>query len=81
MGSRPGAILRLKKTPPAPRFRVRESSDALPANEQRGHRSLRRGVRQIPSSYSATISPDPPSSAGKSFSLGSPSRIGSTVSE
>jgi hypothetical protein len=26
------------------------------------------------------ISPEPPSSAGKSFSFGSPSRIGSTVS-
>ncbi len=30
--------------------------------------------------YSATISPEPPNSAGKSFSLGSPSRIGRTVS-
>ncbi|MEJ0068168.1 MAG: hypothetical protein WDO24_04910 [Pseudomonadota bacterium] len=30
--------------------------------------------------YSATVSPEPPSSAGKSFSLGSPSFIGSTVS-
>ena len=31
--------------------------------------------------YSRTISPDPPNSAGKSFSLGRPSRIGNTVSE
>jgi hypothetical protein len=31
--------------------------------------------------YSATLSPDPPSSAGKSLSFGRPSRIGSTVSE
>src|SRR5580704_14034330 len=31
--------------------------------------------------YSGTAIPDPPSSAGKSFSLGSPSFIGSTVSE
>ncbi len=30
--------------------------------------------------YSLTIVPDPPSSAGKSFSFGKPSRIGSTVS-
>lgn len=32
------------------------------------------------SPYSGTVSPEPPNSAGKSFSLGSPSRIGSTVS-
>ena len=31
--------------------------------------------------YSGTVSPDPPSSAGKSFIFGSPSFIGSTVSE
>ena len=31
--------------------------------------------------YSAMLSPDPPNSAGKSLSFGSPSRIGSTVSE
>jgi hypothetical protein len=30
--------------------------------------------------HSATDSPEPPNSAGKSFSLGSPSFIGSTVS-
>jgi hypothetical protein len=30
--------------------------------------------------YSAIISPEPPSSAGKSFSFGKPSRTGSTVS-
>jgi hypothetical protein len=30
--------------------------------------------------YSGTDSPEPPNSAGKSFSLGSPSFIGSTVS-
>src|SRR5665213_718136 len=30
--------------------------------------------------YSATTSPDPPNSAGKSRSFGRPSRIGSTVS-
>ena len=30
--------------------------------------------------YSGSIVPDPPSSAGKSFSFGSPSFIGSTVS-
>lgn len=32
-------------------------------------------------SYSDIISPEPPNSFGKSFSLGKPSRIGSTVSE
>jgi hypothetical protein len=32
------------------------------------------------SSYSAIASPEPPNSAGKSLSLGRPSRIGSTVS-
>ena len=44
--------------------------------------SVRRAVTSVETrlSYSAIISPDPPSSAGKSFSLGSPSRIGSTVS-
>src|SRR6476619_4688345 len=31
--------------------------------------------------YSGTATPEPPSSAGKSFSLGRPSFIGSTVSE
>src|ERR1700724_143348 len=31
-------------------------------------------------SYSATVSPEPPNSAGKSFSLGRPSFIRSTVS-
>ena len=30
--------------------------------------------------YSGSIVPDPPSSAGKSFSFGSPSFIGTTVS-
>ncbi len=30
--------------------------------------------------YSAMISPEPPKSAGKSFSFGRPSRMGSTVS-
>ena len=30
--------------------------------------------------YSGTVSPEPPNSAGKSFSFGKPSRIGSTVS-
>jgi hypothetical protein len=30
--------------------------------------------------YSAMISPEPPNSAGKSLSFGSPSRMGSTVS-
>lgn len=34
-----------------------------------------------PSAYSAAISPEPPNSAGKSFSLGNPSRMGRTVSE
>jgi hypothetical protein len=33
------------------------------------------------STYSGTASPEPPNSLGKSFSLGSPSRIGKTVSE
>ena len=40
------------------------------------HRGLGTGVDR----HSATISPDPPISAGKSFIFGSPSRIGSTVS-
>lgn len=41
-----------------------------------------RGLRPRPESvaYSATTSPEPPNSAGKSFSFGSPSRMGSTVS-
>jgi hypothetical protein len=30
--------------------------------------------------YSATTSPEPPNSAGKSFNFGSPSRMGKTVS-
>ncbi len=30
--------------------------------------------------YSGTISPEPPNSFGKSFSLGRPSRMGKTVS-
>jgi GNAT superfamily N-acetyltransferase len=36
--------------------------------------------RTAVASHSATISPDPPNSLGKSFSFGKPSRIGSTVS-
>jgi hypothetical protein len=39
-----------------------------------------RGGRNDWSYYSAICWPDPPNSAGKSFSFGSPSRIGSTVS-
>ena len=41
-----------------------------------------RNVRPFrsPTVYSATTSPEPPNSAGKSFSFGNPSRIGSTVS-
>lgn len=35
-------------------------------------------VRHLP--YSGTATPDPPNSAGKSFSLGSPSFMGNTVS-
>ncbi len=38
-----------------------------------------RGGDGVPN-YSGTTSPEPPNSAGKSFSFGSPSRIGSTVS-
>ena len=38
------------------------------------------GTRSGPSYYSGTVSPDPPKSAGKSFILGNPSFIGSTVS-
>ena len=34
----------------------------------------------VAAGHSATISPDPPNSPGKSFNLGSPSGIGSTVS-
>ena len=50
---------------------------------------LRQGVRRLPrhptaparlSAYSGIASPEPPNSAGKSFSFGSPSFIGSTVS-
>jgi len=40
----------------------------------------RRTPARIARVYSGTAMPDPPSSAGKSFSLGSPSFIGSTVS-
>ena len=36
--------------------------------------------RGIGNRYSAIASPEPPNSAGKSFSFGRPSRIGSTVS-
>ena len=44
------------------------------------------GVRMVDAEpaavgHSVTISPEPPSSFGKSLSLGNPSRIGSTVSE
>jgi len=40
----------------------------------------RGGRRQAASGSSAIVSPEPPSSAGKSLSLGRPSRMGSTVS-
>ncbi len=36
--------------------------------------------RPLAGRYSTIVSPEPPNSAGKSFSLGRPSRIGSTVS-
>jgi hypothetical protein len=38
-------------------------------------------ANSIPFSYSGMTSPEPPNSLGKSFSLGSPSRIGRTVSD
>ena len=41
---------------------------------------LREARRARRASYSGTVSPEPPNSAGKSLSLGSPSFIGSTVS-
>jgi GNAT superfamily N-acetyltransferase len=40
----------------------------------------RRTVTRSAFGHSVTVSPDPPNSLGKSFSLGRPSRIGSTVS-
>ncbi len=40
--------------------------------------ACRRGPR--PRSHSGIVAPEPPNSTGKSFSLGRPSRIGSTVS-
>ncbi len=46
-----------------------------------GHSSALFPGPHFPGRHSATISPEPPNSAGKSFSFGSPSRIGSTVSE
>ena len=42
---------------------------------------IRRLRVQFLRNYSGTASPDPPSSAGKSFIFGSPSFIGSTVLE
>jgi hypothetical protein len=49
-------------------------------SRQRGECMRRVANRRGKSSYSATASPEPPNSAGKSLSFGSPSRIGSTVS-
>ena len=37
------------------------------------------GPMHAEAGYSAIISPEPPNSAGKSFSLGSPSRMPSTL--
>jgi hypothetical protein len=45
-----------------------------------GVRAVRDPLPRPGAAYSATISPEPPNSAGKSFSFGSPSRSGSTVS-
>jgi len=61
------------------RLRGSEATRGWPAFEpmkaRNGHSRRRRSPR-----YSATAWPEPPNSAGKSFSLGSPSRMRSTVS-
>src|SRR5262245_52377438 len=58
-----------------------EHSAAKVASNERGRTTSRCALLlNYSGCYSATISPLPPNSAGKSFSLGSPSRIGSTVS-
>lgn len=64
----------MAKTTPHEAGQVPAPSDALSTNKRCD------SVRYAVTSYSEIISPDPPSSAGKFFSLGSPSRIGSTVS-
>ena len=59
--------------------------DALPKHRHAVPARLRAGgrnpaLRRQQPAYSGTVSPEPPNSAGKSFSFGKPSRIGSTVS-
>ena len=46
---------------------------------RRGLLNRRAGIRQT-ARYSARVVPEPPISAGRSFILGAPSRIGRTVS-
>jgi hypothetical protein len=60
---------RVTRGTPHPEFKLRSHS-ALSRKRGGGECNL----------YSATISPLPPNSEGKSFSFGRPSRIGSTVS-
>ena len=57
------------------------SSNPSTANYSLGHHriSLTFGDFDQESSYSASISPEPPRSEGKSLNFGSPSFIGSTV--
>jgi hypothetical protein len=58
--------------------RVRAKFERMKGRLPRLFPRARRGKELSP--HSATICPDPPSSLGKSFSFGNPSRIGSTVS-
>jgi len=73
---------RFRQTTSGPGHQLRQT-EIEPKAEERGRPAKsppripqRRGQR-----YSGTITPDPPNSAGKSLSLGSPSFIGRTVSE
>ncbi len=76
--------MRAARRPPRPRLattpfvRLKPSHPQPPATRP-DRRDFGPATTEL-EAYSGTLSPEPPNSAGKSFSLGRPSRMGSTVS-
>jgi len=73
---------RFRQTTSGPGHQLRQTEIGLKAQERgRSAKNAPRIPQRRGQRYSGTIAPDPPNSAGKSLSLGSPSFIGRTVSE
>src|SRR6266851_6096309 len=79
VGHPKAGIKRLRQST-AGELRTAEYPLQMMGSEHSGGRHLENVTRIRTLHYSAICSPDPPNSAGKSFSFGSPSRIGRTVS-